>query len=340
MTSASRIAVIGAGLAGLSCAQALQTAGNEVVVFEKSRGAAGRMSTKRGESESGQAWQCDTGAQYFTARSPAFQAEVLRWQAASVAAEWAPKLQVFGEPPRATAEAGHGSGSGRRYVGIPRMTAPARHLAETLNVRTQTTLQALRRDGSGWHLRSAEHGWLGEHFEAVVLAVPAPQALPLLLPVNPELSSLAASVRMRGSWALMLRYHSALNLGFDAAFVNTGPLRWIAQDSHKPGRNGQHSWLLHASAEWSDAHIEDSADTVAAELLAAFAELGGIAPDAWSAHRWRYADTEHALQLGAVWKVSDGLGLCGDWLNGGKVEGAWLSGQMLAEQISASLRKD
>jgi len=34
-----------------------------------------------------------------------------------------------------------------------------------------------------------------------------------------------------------------------------------------------------------------------------------------------------------VWEAQAGLGLCGDWLNGGKVEGAWLSGQSLAEQI-------
>ncbi len=338
MKSAAKIAVIGAGLAGLSCAQALQTAGNDVVVFEKSRGAAGRMSTKRGDSDSGEAWQCDTGAQYFTARSPLFQAEVRRWQAAGVAAEWTPKLQVFGKPPRAAAEPG--LGPERRYVGTPHMTAPARHLAEKLNVRTQTTVQALRRDGSVWRLRSAEHDWSGEHFDAVVLAVPAPQAVPLLLPVNPELSSLAASVRMRGSWALMLRYNSTLNLSFDAAFVNADPLRWVARNSSKPQRSGQESWLLHASAAWSDAHIEDNADVIATELLAAFAQLGGIAPDAWSAHRWRYADTEQPLQLGAVWQAADGLGLCGDWLNGGKVEGAWLSGQTLAEQIAVSLYQD
>jgi predicted NAD/FAD-dependent oxidoreductase len=42
---------------------------------------------------------------------------------------------------------------------------------------------------------------------------------------------------------------------------------------------------------------------------------------AWSAHRWRYADTEPALDKGCVWDAGR-IGLCGDWLNGGKVEGA------------------
>lgn len=41
-----RIAVIGAGLAGLTAAREL--AGHEVVVFEKSRGPGGRTATRRG----------------------------------------------------------------------------------------------------------------------------------------------------------------------------------------------------------------------------------------------------------------------------------------------------
>ena len=95
------------------------------------------------------------------------------------------------------------------------------------------------------------------------------------------------------------------------------------------------TWLLHASPEWSEAHIEDSADTATATLLAAFAALGGPAAHLVQApaHRWRYADTEPALTQGHWWDATACVGMCGDWLNGGKVEGAWLSGQSLAHQL-------
>ena len=86
----SQVAVIGAGLAGLSCASALVHAGMQVQVFEKSRGLAGRMSTRKGDG-----WQCDHGARYFTARDPAFQSQLAIWLRQGVAAQWHTPIGVY-----------------------------------------------------------------------------------------------------------------------------------------------------------------------------------------------------------------------------------------------------
>ncbi|MCV6626839.1 MAG: FAD-dependent oxidoreductase, partial [Cellvibrionaceae bacterium] len=64
----SKIAIIGAGLAGLSAAKQLQNRA-QVTVFDKARGLGGRMSTRRCEP-----YFFDHGAQYFTARSEGFKA--------------------------------------------------------------------------------------------------------------------------------------------------------------------------------------------------------------------------------------------------------------------------
>ncbi|WP_462390708.1 NAD(P)/FAD-dependent oxidoreductase [Acidovorax sp. Q11] len=325
------IAVIGAGLAGLSCAQALLQAGHTVHVFDKARGPSGRMSTRRAEDDNGP-WQCDHGAQYFTARDPAFRAEVARWQQAGVAALWNARLASFDGTAWSTPATPL-----ERFVGTPRMTSPAawlvQHLGEPALAQWQTTVQRLDHSEGGWTITSAEHGLHSPRYSAVLLAVPAPQAVPLLAPVSPAGAAIAASARMRGSWAVMLRYASPVALPFEGAFINTGPLRWVARDSSKPGRTGQETWLLHASPEWSEAHIEDSAEAVTTALLTAFAALGGPTPLAATAHRWRYADTEPALTQGSWWDAQMRLGLCGDWLHGGKVEGAWLSGRALAQQV-------
>lgn len=316
-------AVVGAGIAGLSCARALAEAGVRVTVLDKSRGPAGRMSTRRGEG-----WACDHGAQYFTARDPRFQAEVARWLEAGVAARWQPRLTVFGADGRREA-VGEAGAALVRHVGTPRMTAPARHLAEGLDLRLQATVNALHSYEHGWELATAEHGLLP--------AVPAPQAVPLLQPLAPELAAIAGAARMQGCWTLMARFDAPLALDFDAAFVNSGPLRWIARDTSKPGRAGMETWTLHASAEWSEAHIEDTPERVASALIAAFRALGGEVPVVWSAHRWRYAITASAVEEGYVWRAEDRIGLCGDWLHGGRVEGAWLSGHALAHCVLAEM---
>ena len=138
------IAVIGAGLAGLSCAQALLQAGHTVHVFDKSRGPSGRMSTRRAEDAAGP-WQCDHGAQYFTARDPQFRAEVARWQQAGVAALWGARLASFDGTAWTTPAT-----SLERFVGTPRMTSPAGWLVQGLQqagdralAQWQTTVQKL-----------------------------------------------------------------------------------------------------------------------------------------------------------------------------------------------------
>ena len=321
------VAVIGAGIAGLSCAAALQHAGCHVSLFDKSRGPGGRMSTRQGDG-----WQCDHGAQYFTARDPDFRAEVVRWEQAGAAAQWRPEVVRFDAD-----GAGKRCGVADRFVGTPRMTAPATFLASTLDLHTDTAISALQREQAGWRLQLEGGALLARRFDAVVLAVPAPQAASLLRDVAPLQAALAAGARMQGCWAMMLQYPAPLALGFDAAFINRGGLRWIARDSAKPGRDGGESWLLHASAEWSEAHIELDAASIAALLLPEFAALGGPAPERWSAHRWRYASTVDVQAENDVcsWDRGQALGLCGDWLNGGTVEAAWLSGRALAQRMGA-----
>jgi predicted NAD/FAD-dependent oxidoreductase len=178
---------------------------------------------------------------------------------------------------------------------------------------------------------------MDDYFDAIVLAIPAPQVPPILGSTAPKLTSLAANVNMLGCWALMCRFAKPLDMLFDGLFVNNGILSWVACDSAKPGRAQypQQTWVLHASAAWSESHIEDDVDEVAARMIAAFVALGGSVPSAYTEHRWRYAECAQYLDCGYAYDDDAKIGLCGDWLNGGKVQGAWLSGRLLAKQLIA-----
>lgn len=329
MTSPS-IAIIGAGLAGLACARQLRTAGLGSTVFDKSRGLGGRLCTRRGDN-----WQADHGAQYFTAREPAFRQQVADWLHAGVVAEWPITPAVLGQPAAGTQPDQHQAPA--RYVGLPGMSAPCKALAEGLIVHSQHTVCRLHHSVAGWQLETVEHGLLPALFSQVLLAVPAAQAATLLADSQATLAAVAAAQPMLPCWTVMVQPNTAFEPGFAAAFVNDGPLRWIARNDSKPGRSGAPCWVLQANAGWSAAHLELDAAAASSLLLDAFRALGAPACTVLSSHRWRYADC-HASQHGSVWDAASGIGLCGDWLHGGKVEGAWLSGRHLAACVLGALQ--
>ena len=53
------VAIIGAGIAGLSCAHRLKAFGFQVQLYEKSRSVSGRMSTRKSEN-----WSADHGVSH------------------------------------------------------------------------------------------------------------------------------------------------------------------------------------------------------------------------------------------------------------------------------------
>ena len=336
----TNIAIIGAGIAGLSCATALQNAGFNVTLFEKSRGPSGRLSTRVTPQ-----WQCDHGAQYFTARDPLFLAEVERWLKAGVAALWQPNLQVY-DGQNFSAKDSEQTLKTLRYVGYPKNNAPAKWLADSLNIQTKSTVIGITQQAQQWQISTKEHGLNPQNFDAIILAIPAPQAAVLLKNLASSAYEISASVVMQPCFALMLHLSQTIPCEFDGLFINSGLLSWIARDSAKPGRLNQanaskETWVLHATSQWSKTHINDEKAAIAQFMLAEFTHIiqgsnaasQAIKIESQQLHGWLYADCEQYLNSVFQYDKANKIGLCGDWLNGGKVQGAWLSGLKLAQHL-------
>jgi renalase len=319
----SQVAIIGAGLAGLSCASALAKAGMQVKVFEKSRGLAGRMSTRKGDG-----WQCDHGARYFTARDPAFQNQLAIWLRQGVAAQWHTPIGVYENHTWQSSKP-----SDPRYVGTPWMTSPAHHLAKSLDIHQSHTITQINRAPHQWQLHTAEHGLLEYKPDWVILAIPAPQALALTQAIDPTITELHGKAKTEGCWTMMLRFNEAITMPFEAAFINDGILSWAARNNAKPQRTGEEVWVIHGQSQWSQDQIDADPQTIAPQMIAAFIAIGGKAPAEYSIHRWRYASSDTSYQERFHYDLERGIGYCGDWLHGGRVEGAWLSGHALANAI-------
>lgn len=308
------IAIVGAGMAGLRCATRAVAAGHRVRLFDKGRGPGGRMATRRltAPALSGHGGEAafDHGAQYITAKSDGFAAQLAAWEATDVVARW----------PAAGADA---------YVGTPAMNAPLKAMAAALDVTWGLEVRSVEPSGGGWLLPD-----VGERFDALVIAVPPEQAARLLAPAAPQLAELAGAVRSSACWTVMAAFAAPLS-GAPDVLRSEGIIGWVARNSAKPVRTrAVEAWVVQAGPDWSAAHIEDAPETVTAALLTALAEqIGPLpAPLVSTAHRWRYAQSPGTGD-GAIWDESARLGLCGDWLLGPRVEAAWTSGDRLAALI-------
>ncbi|MFP5379031.1 MAG: FAD-dependent oxidoreductase, partial [Vicinamibacteria bacterium] len=181
---------------------------------------------------------------------------------------------------------------------------------------------------SGRWTATLEDGVTLDGFDAVVVALPAPQAAPLL-DAAPALAAEVARVAMHPCWAVLVAFDEPVPARFDGAWVLHSPLGWVARDGSKPKRGRAETWMLHASAAWSAAHVDDGADAVGPFLLNAFADLvpkGLPLPVHLGVHRWRYAMADPPLAKGALVDRDARLVVCGDWCLGNRIEAAWLSG--------------
>lgn len=305
-----KIAIVGAGIAGASCAETLQARGHTVLMFDKGRGPGGRMATRRAPGPDGDV-AFDHGAQYFTARDSAFAAQVAQWAAANVTAAW----------PSAGDDA---------WVGTPGMSAVVKAIAERLDVHWTTKVDTIRQDGAVWKLDPVSD----MAFDAVVIATPAEQAAPLLVAHDPAMAAMAQACPSAPCWTAMVAFDEPIAIATDI-LRDTGILGWAARNSAKPGRGAGEAWVLQATPDWSRLHLEDAAESVVDALLAALADQATRAlppPTVRIGHRWRYARVR-ATQHGALWNPAKRIGAVGDWLLAPRIESAWLSGRMLADRI-------
>ncbi|WP_225206560.1 NAD(P)/FAD-dependent oxidoreductase [Novosphingobium huizhouense] len=313
---APRIVIVGAGMAGLACADALAAAGAQVTLVDKGRAPGGRMSTRRVETALGEA-AFDHGAQYFTARDDRFLSRVAHWAAEGIVSRWP--------------EAGE-----HAWVARPGMSALPRHIAGKHDVLQGRLVRAMVRKLDGWHIR-LEEDTVGP-FDQAVVALPAEQAAALLGMCDFTFGRVAASCPSQPCWAGM--YVLPEPIAAPPVIRNAGAIGWAARNNAKPGRSGPEAWIVQADTNWSKQFLEREPAEVAPLLLEQFGlAIGASLPEPLHAvaHRWRYARSGNAAKR-YLWSPALGLGACGDWLIGPRVENAWLSGDALGAAMIETMR--
>ena len=328
----ARIAIVGAGIAGLTLARGL-AADHDVTVFEKSRGPGGRMATRY----AGQ-FEFDHGAQFLTASSPALQQFVAPLIRDGIVAPWPARYaEISGSAITARSRWGVDE---PRYVGVPRMNAIGKALASGVDVRYEAEVRQLERAGGNWTLQIADSTGTecAASAEWVLVCVPLAQAETLLAAV-PEFSRAVGERKMLGCHALMLGFEDHPELSFDAASVSGADISWIALNSSKPGRGGAAAVVAHASNTWSEANMELDSAAVIGHMIGEVSRVTGIQADAAvhkAVHRWRYANSPGGGPATHWLDTRARLGVAGDWWIRGRVEFAFESARALLDELGAA----
>ena len=136
-----------------------------------------------------------------------------------------------------------------------------------------------------------------------------------------------------GLLVLMVVFDYIIPVNYDGAFVSDSALSWICRNNSKPGRSDEETWILHASADWSQEHLEDNKDEIIVSLLTEFNRITSFSDYKLifsTAHRWRFAENDINYGEESVWDPDNKIGFCGDWFSESIIEGAYLSGKNLS----------
>jgi renalase len=335
------VAIVGAGIAGLSAAGELVASGRRVVVLEKSRGVGGRMATRRvGEAV------CDHGAQFFTVRGRAFGSMVAEAHEAGSVATW---CEGFAQAHAVDATVTPAVDGHARWRGMSGMTDLSKRLAAQLPpdrcvLQTAVKVEAIGLiDGRvkiSLNPGVEAGGPTVLDAAAAIVTSPVPQSLDLFTAgglfvdargIAPEVHQQLATVTYDPSFALLLVLNrpSLVPPPGGIQFAG-GPIAWLA-DNQQKGISAVPALTVHASGAFSRQHFDRPPDEVAAALVELVRPwIDGDPSTAivgQSIHRWKYAAPTTIIPAPLVAAVtSPPIVCCGDAFGGPKVEGAASSG--------------
>jgi renalase len=342
MTTPLEIAIVGAGMAGIACAKELQSTGQQgIAIFEKSRGVGGRLTTRRMFDTC-----VDRGTCYISPKGAEFRALFDRLIAANIVENWTDTTHTL----TANGEMLADSDIYPRYVAPNGMNQIAKYLATDLDIRFGCRAISIVPDGSLWRLKLEGSEPAEILARKVILAIPAPQAVDLLVPIADilpgEFLADLKAVDFYPSIAVAAGYTPTQLAEWETVYPQVKAvtctddpiLAWLGVDSSKRHQPAPAAFVLQSTAKFA-AKYPNPEDTAVASLAmlerASDRFLPWFRAAQWQQpHLWRYAfpkaprvDDFRSIDLPAP------LFCAGDWCRGYKVEDAYLAGLAVANAI-------
>ncbi|MBE9030932.1 FAD-dependent oxidoreductase [filamentous cyanobacterium LEGE 11480] len=330
------IAIVGAGIAGLSCARKLQQAGHEVIIVDKSRGLGGRLATRRLAGT-----HADHGVCYIKPKGDAFIQLIKELQAHQIIHPWTDGIHRCNQ-------AGHLHPPAQRstyYVAAQGATTIAKYLAQDIEVIHDQRVTSLTPIENAWQLQSKD-ATLELTASNVIIAIPAPQAVDLVQYIagfDAACLNKLKAVEFSASITAIATYPASFQATAQQTpwqgiqYIDHRDLSWIGLDSSKQINPPKPTVIVQSSAKFADRYFEaEDRQSIGQKLLDRAAELAPwiAQPEELQVHRWRYAFATNPFDERFLEAHAHApLYFCGDWCGGDRVEAAYLSGEALSQSI-------
>lgn len=321
-----RIAIIGAGAAGLGAARTLRHSQHQVTVFEKEHRVGGRLKTYQRDG-----FTFDMGATAIAPRGKALAQTMLTELDTSELCQVHLPIYIhqFG---RVTPGRLHRDEI-ERYCYRPGNEHLGHLLAQGLDVRLGVEDLRLERDSDRYRVQ-------GEVFHAVFIGCPTPLATELLAQIG-EARALQ-NARYRPCLSVALGFAASLtNVAYHAAIdpEQRSPLTWLSLESLKcPDRApaGHTAMVAQLGPFYSREHFDSPDSEIVATSCDLVSRIYGPAfsePVVHHVVRWKYSQPESTAWFESVNRRSATLLVIGDGVMGGRVELAYESGVRAATQF-------
>lgn len=327
--------IIGTGIAGLSCAQALVKSGQSPTLIDKSKGLGGRLATRRLNNT-----HADHGVCYLKPKTDQFQDWINALVDDGILRIWTDRIHQLDRSFTLQAP----SNIAPCYASPQGATAIAKHLAKGLTIIADRRITHLEPIANGWQVTATngtDHDLLEAH--QIVIAIPPAQALDLLEPIAPDaIITQLKGVEFTPSITAIATYPTELlataeSLPWRGIQCDDAELGWIGLDSSKQLQPTKPVIIVQSNAEFANRHIDSSdLNGVGQLLLDRAAKLADwiAEPELVQVHRWRYAFAKKPLEKRFI-DVGNGLYLGGDWCGGDRVEAAYFSGLAIAAHLAS-----
>ena len=316
--------IIGSGISGSTISNYLRKKFS-VKVYDKARGVGGRSSFKRYKGKIG----FDHGLQYLSPRSKEFKTFTNKLIKKRVLKHWKGNHQFLNE--KVKRDKKH-----IKLIGVKGNNDISKFLLKNINCNFQSELSEIKRQKDYWHLRFKDNKHI--HSKNLILTIPFPQAKKLISKfVKTNLFN--NKVVMNSSLTVLLMTNKTGNKA-SSFFTNDKVLGWVSNENSKKRFNcNRDLWVLQSTFEYGKKHTDNYKNKKKIYtniLINKFKKLTNIKIKKIyfsHIHGWKYSSNSKPLSLQSYWDKKIGLGICGDWFGGPRLENGWLSANNLYKEI-------